>query len=85
MVGLSVRHRMLRAWSLGTVGGCWHRNAHEYYVQNIWMRATEANELVWDKPEDASLHVTFTCPQGGGKFYQLLAAIRQYFWPWEFQ
>lgn len=77
---------MLRAWSLGTVGGCWHRDVHAYYVQNIWMRATEANEeLVWDKPEDASMRVTFTCPQGGGKFYQLLAAIRQYFGPWEFQ
>lgn len=49
--GLAVRCRMLRAWCLGTAGDCWHRGAHEYYVQNIWMRATEANEeLVWDKP-----------------------------------
>lgn len=54
---------MLGAWCLGTVGGCWQRDACAYYVQDVWTRVTEANEeLVWDMP--ASVHVMFTWALG---------------------
>lgn len=70
---------MLGAWCLGTVGGCWQRDARAYYVQDVWTRVTEANEeLVWDTP--ASVHVMFTWALGTHVLRQgLLAwAVRQY-------
>lgn len=72
---------MLGAWCLGTVSSCWQRDAHAYYVQDIWTRVTEADEeLVWDVPDGASVHVMFTWALDTHVFLQgLLAwAARQY-------